>query len=104
LGGTISKTVADLLRFFLETNQKVFGFEGAPLHDPITIGYLIDPDILTTRFLNVEVETTSKLTRGKIAADVYNVTGNAHNADVSMKLDLPRFKKMVFDAVEKYDR
>ncbi|MEG1606223.1 MAG: nucleoside hydrolase, partial [Clostridia bacterium] len=34
---------ADMMRFFNQTQKAVFGWEGGPLHDPVTIAYLLDP-------------------------------------------------------------
>ena len=67
------------------------------------LAYLIDPGILTTRFLNVEIETAGELTRGETVVDVYGVTGRKPNADVSFKLDLPEYKRMIINAVRKCD-
>ncbi len=104
MGGNISKIIGGLLNFFCEKNRDNFGFEGAPLHDPITVAYSIDPDILETKSLSVDVETTGILTRGRTVADIYNVTGKDPNVEVSYKLDLNKYKKFIFDAVKKYSR
>jgi inosine-uridine nucleoside N-ribohydrolase len=102
MGGNISKIVGGLLHFFYRTNMDTFGFRGAPLHDPITVAYTIDPGILETKPLSVDVETRGELTRGRTVADVYGITGKKPNVEVSFKLDLDRYKKLVFDAVKKY--
>jgi inosine-uridine nucleoside N-ribohydrolase len=102
MGGNISKIVGSLLKFFYKTNRDTFGFRGAPLHDPITVAYTIDPEILKTKSLSVEVETIGVLTRGRIVADIYGITGKEPNVEVSSKLDLGRYKKLIFDAIKKY--
>ena len=52
----------------------------APLHDPTVIAYLIKPELFSGRFINVEIETRSDLTRGMTVADWWGVTGRAPNA------------------------
>ena len=37
IGNKASKLFADLMRFFCKTQKEVFGWEGGPLHDPVTI-------------------------------------------------------------------
>ncbi len=101
--GRVSLIIGSLLQFFGQTCKDVFGLEGAPLHDPITVSYAIDPEILETRHLNVDIETISELTRGRTVVDVYGVTGKRPNADVSFKLDNEKFKTLIFDAIKKYD-
>ena len=44
IGNKASKLFADLMRFFCKTQKEVFGWEGGPLHDPVTIAWLIDPE------------------------------------------------------------
>jgi inosine-uridine nucleoside N-ribohydrolase len=101
--GRVSFIIGSLLQFFGQTCKDVFDLEGAPLHDPITVSYAIDPEILETRHLNVDIETISELTRGRTVVDVYGVTGKQPNADVSFKLDNEKFKALIFDAIKKYD-
>jgi purine nucleosidase len=50
------------------------------LHDPTVIAYVIDPDMFKGRFINVEIETKSELTRGMTVADWWGVTDRAPNA------------------------
>jgi inosine-uridine nucleoside N-ribohydrolase len=101
--GRVSGIVGALLQFFAQTCKDAFDLEGGPLHDPITVAFAIDPDILETRHLHVDIETTSELTRGRTVVDVYGVTGKKPNADVSFRLDNEKFKSLIFDAIKKYD-
>ena len=44
------------------------------------IAYLIQPEMFSGRFVNVEVETVSDLTRGMTVADWWGVTKRPKNA------------------------
>lgn len=101
--GAVSRVVAPLLRFFANTNREVFGFPGAPVHDALAVAHLLKPDIITTKRMNVEIETTGELTRGRTVADVYGISGRAANADVAMGVDQPAFKEMIFSAIRTLD-
>lgn len=47
-----------LLNFFEQYHEDPkWGFTGAPLHDPCTIAWLIDPTMFKTDQMNVDVET-----------------------------------------------
>ena len=48
IGNKASKLFVDLMKHFCASQKAVFGWEGGPLHDPITIAYLIDPTVLKT--------------------------------------------------------
>ncbi|HEB29262.1 MAG TPA: nucleoside hydrolase [Spirochaetes bacterium] len=103
LNGKVSRVVSGLLRFFAEANIKSFGFEGAPLHDPITVAYAVDPDIIETELYHVDIETKGEYTRGKTVVDVYGVTKKNTNAEISVSLDLARYKDLITGAVKKFD-
>lgn len=103
-GGRVSRVVAPLLDFFARANREVFGFDGAPLHDALAVAYLLRPEVLVTRRLNVEIETAGELTRGRTVADVYGVSGRAPNAEVAFEVDLPLFREMIFRAIRTLDR
>jgi len=57
-----------------------YGSEGAPLHDPTVIAYLLAPGLFRGRHINVEIEVQSDLTRGMTVADWWGVTDRPANA------------------------
>jgi len=103
LGGAVSSKVAPLLRYFMGNNLKKFGIPGAALHDPLTVASLIDPRLITTRELYVDVECAGELTRGEIVADVYGVTKKPPNMKVSFGFDLEAYRAMIIDAIRTHD-
>lgn len=80
LGTEAGRMVAEWTDFFERFDMHKYGSEGAPLHDPCVIAYLIDPGLFTGRHINVEIETGSALTLGMTVADWWGVTGRAANA------------------------
>ena len=80
LGTHVGKVVASWTHFFERFDVAKYGSEGAPLHDPTVIAYLIQPELFSGRFINVEVETYSHLTLGMTVADWWSVSGRAPNA------------------------
>jgi pyrimidine-specific ribonucleoside hydrolase len=101
--GAVSAVVAPLLRFFANTNREVFGFPGAPVHDALAVAHILKPEIITTRKMNVEIETTGEFTRGRTVADVYGISGRPANAEVALGVDQPAFKEMIFAAIRTLD-
>ena len=71
---------ADLMNFYSKTHREVFEINESPLHDPCVIGYLIDENIFSGKFVNVQVEENSTLTRGKTVTDWVNVTSREPNS------------------------
>ncbi len=80
LGTHIGDMVAAWADFFERFDTEKYGSKGAPLHDPCTIAYLINPDLFEGRHINVEIETKSELTLGMTVADWWGVTDRAPNA------------------------
>ncbi|MBX5463983.1 MAG: nucleoside hydrolase [Clostridia bacterium] len=104
LGNPVAEMAADLLTFFASTYRKVFGFEGAPLHDPCAVAYLIDPQLIECQPANVEVELRGTWTYGATVCDLYGVTGRPANARVATRIDRERFWDLIVEALASYGR
>ena len=91
LGTRTGTFTAEMLDFFERFDIEKYGSEGGPLHDPTTIAYLLRPELFTGRFINVEVETGSELTRGMTVADWWGVTDRAPNAMFMGDIDADGF-------------
>lgn len=80
MGTKVGDMVAAWTDFFECFDMEKYGSEGAPLHDPCVIAYLIRPELFTGRLINVEIETQSDLTLGMTVADWWGVTDRLKNA------------------------
>lgn len=80
IGTRVGETVAAWTGFFERFDMEKYGSEGAPLHDPCTIAWILSPDLFSGRHINVEIETVSDLTRGMTVADWWGVTDRKKNA------------------------
>ncbi len=80
MGTPVGRMVAEWTDFFERFDKEKYGSEGAPLHDPCTVAWLLRPDLFSGREINVEIETRSPLTRGMTVADWWRVTGRPANA------------------------
>lgn len=104
LQGRVSGVIAPLLKFFAQANKDFFGIGGAPLHDALAVSYIIMPDIIKTKYLNVTIETEGKHTRGRTVVDVYNITGKEPNVDVAFEVNSLAFKKLIMNTIKKLDQ
>lgn len=80
LGNKSGQAVYDMLTFSEGFDLKKYGWEGAPLHDPTVIAWLLKPALFEGRKCNVVVETASELTVGMTVVDYWHVTDRPHNA------------------------
>ncbi|MCC0080208.1 MAG: nucleoside hydrolase [Rhodobacter sp.] len=95
--GPVGQVVASWTDFFERFDMEKYGSEGAPLHDPCTIAYLLKPELFTGREINVEIETGSALTLGMTVADWWRVSGRAPNALFMGDMDAEGFFALLTD-------
>jgi purine nucleosidase len=80
LGTPAALATAGMLDFSSRHDSAKYGTDGAPLHDPCTIAYLLKPALFEGRVCNIAVETQSELTMGHTAVDFWGVSGRPANA------------------------
>ncbi len=92
----------DLMRFFNKTQHQVFGWEGGPLHDPVTIASIVAPEVLTTKPMHVEIDHRSIQSYGRTNADVFGYLHKTPNVDVATDIDVDRFWDIVEAGIRNY--
>lgn len=98
----VATLAAGLLDFFAETYRKVFDFPAAPVHDPCAVAAVIDPTLIKSRLVRVEIETVGEWTRGRTACDMYGFLNKEPNANVGYGLEVERFWDMVIETILSY--
>ena len=99
LGTPVGQAVAEWVEFFERFDVNKYGSEGAPLHDPCVIAWLLAPQLFSGREINVEIETVSELTRGMTVADWWGVTDREPNALFIGDVDADGFFKLLTERV-----
>jgi inosine-uridine nucleoside N-ribohydrolase len=97
--GRAGRFVAELSDFFQQFHERSYGFEGSPIHDAMAVAHVIDPALVTTRHVNVAVETSSELCDGRTVVDLRGVTGREPNADVGVDVDAERFLDLLVSRI-----
>lgn len=80
LGTQVGRAVASWTDFFERFDTAKYGSQGAPLHDPCVIAYLIRPELFSGRHIHVAIELEGRHTLGMTVADWWRVTKNEPNA------------------------
>jgi purine nucleosidase len=98
-GNPIIRFVADALRFYFEFHRTYDGFYGAFIHDPLVVAAALDPALVTSEPLFVDVETRGEITTGMTVADRRRLTGQPPNVDVATGADVATFLDRLIDRV-----
>jgi purine nucleosidase len=96
----VGTAVVGMMEFFNRFDSEKYGSDGAPLHDPCTIAYLLQPELFEGKMCNVVIETGSPLTRGHTAVDFWGVTDRVRNANWLYKLDADGFFALLIDRLK----
>jgi len=95
----VVRFVADALRFYMEFHSRFDGFYGAFVHDPLAVAAALDPSLVRTEAVTVDVELAGTLTTGETVTDWRRVWGRPPNVDVAVEADAGRFFDMLVERV-----
>ncbi|HET7703818.1 MAG TPA: nucleoside hydrolase [Candidatus Limnocylindrales bacterium] len=93
----IVRYVADALRFYMEFHAHYDGFYGAFIHDPLATAAALDPSLVRTQAVTVDVELGGTLTTGETVTDWRGVWGRPPNLDVAVETDAPEFLRRLVE-------
>ncbi len=102
--GSVSQFTLGLFTFFRKAYQDAQGFDFPPVHDPCTLAYLIDPTIVETVKVPVDVELNGSLTTGMTVADFRAPAPEDCHTKVATRLDAPGFWGLVVDAIDRIQK
>jgi purine nucleosidase len=87
----IVRFVADALRFYMEFHSRYDGFYGAFIHDPLAVAAALDPSLVRTEAVAVDIELGGTLTTGETVTDWRRVWKREANIDVAVEADAAEF-------------
>ncbi|MCE6952852.1 nucleoside hydrolase [Cereibacter sphaeroides] len=99
MGTRVGTMVAEWTDFFERHDRQKYGSEGAPLHDPCVIAWLLKPDLFLGRHINVEIETEGRFTTGMTVADWWGVSDRAPNALFMRDVDAAGFFDLLAERI-----
>jgi purine nucleosidase len=95
----VVRLVADALRFYFEFHATYDGFYGAFIHDPLVVAAALDPSLVTTEAVAVDVDTAGGPADGQSIADWRGLWGRRPNADVAVSADAEVFLERLVERV-----
>jgi purine nucleosidase len=95
----VIRFIADALRWYYEFHERYDGFYGAFIHDPLAVAAALDPTLITTHALYVDVETRGELTTGMTVTDRRRLTGKPPNIDVAASAHIDTFLERLVERI-----
>jgi purine nucleosidase/pyrimidine-specific ribonucleoside hydrolase len=97
LGTQLSQFIVDCTAQAIQFSARMERPEGMAMHDPLAVGAVIDPSLVRTVPLAMQVETTGELTSGMTVADRRPLRPDLKapaNVHVAVEVDAARFLEL----------
>ncbi|WP_282610356.1 nucleoside hydrolase [Pelagibius sp. Alg239-R121] len=102
LNNPVADAAHNMLAFFDRHDVQKYGSDGAPLHDPCTAAYLLQPELFKAKTCNLEVEIHAELTMGHTAVDFWQVTDRPKNVQWVHEVDSDGFFDLLIERLGRY--
>lgn len=99
LNTPLSEFVLGLFTFFRKAYKDTQGFEFPPVHDPCAVAYLIDPQLVKTVKVPIDIELNGTLTTGMTVCDFRDVPKDDCHTWAATELDFDGFWTLVIEAI-----
>lgn len=110
---------ADLTDYFLKTCEDETQLTGATIHDACAAAWIINPDLIKSAPMHIDVELKGELTRGMTVCDYRHLRGvnptvdiertrqmdyrgKEPNAEAALELDFPGFMDLLYTTLRQY--
>ncbi len=98
----VSQVVLAWLKFFYKHPMEI-GYEGAPIHDPLALLSITNPEILKIQKMHIDIDLDGKYTRGMFVYDRRHSSKLKPNADIVLDIDRDKFVDLLINALHYYD-
>jgi inosine-uridine nucleoside N-ribohydrolase len=95
--GTAAATFTERRIHGYDTTQPMKRANAAPVHDALAVASIVDPSVISTHHLHVDVETRGELTVGETVVDTNFRSRREPNVHVALDADERRFVAMLLE-------
>lgn len=102
-GSALATFILGIVDFYAEYHRAAMGTSETAQHDSLAVAAVIDPTLVETELLHVDVECAGQLTKGMTVVDVDRVGRRPPNADVALGVDRDRFTRELVSRLARLD-
>jgi len=102
LGNPVARVAGELLEYYLQYHLEKKKMPGCPLHDPLAVAAVLEPEIISSRPYAVRIETAGKHTTGSTVVDFDGDRFGRPNVEVALEVDRERFVELVLEYLNSY--
>jgi inosine-uridine nucleoside N-ribohydrolase len=95
--GRVGGLVAELYDFYHRHHQRMYGWEGSPVHDALAVAHVVRDDFVRTEPRHVLVDIGPEPGRGRTYVDLWRRTGNEANAQVGVDVEGAAFVEFLLE-------
>jgi inosine-uridine nucleoside N-ribohydrolase len=99
IGTAWSKVAGVLIKEEVQWFIDNLGWSGGQIYDACAVAAIIEPGILGTKPMHVDIELTGKFTRGRTVADISGYHKRLANAEVGVSIDRERFMQILTEGL-----
>lgn len=102
IGGPVMGILGAMMERWDRKDIKRYGSAGGPMHDPLVIAYLLDPNLFESQAARVTVECDSALCKGQTVADWFGASSEPANVDIVTRVDSEGFFALLHDHLRRF--
>lgn len=99
-GGPVAAMIEHMMGRYFDSGA---GPDGMSQHDSVALAAIIQPGLLETTHVHVDVENIGRLTSGMTVVDFKGSTGQDPNCDVAMSVDVVGFRQLLDERLSALD-
>jgi len=92
-----------LMKVFNENQKRVFNLDGGPLHDPVTIAYLINPKLVELKYVHCDIDISRGNSYGRTNCDIFDYQKLTKNTYVAINIDVEEYWDIIEAGIKLYD-
>jgi inosine-uridine nucleoside N-ribohydrolase len=98
--GRVGDLVATLYDFYHGHHQRMYAWDGSPVHDALAVAHVVSDRFLKTEHRYVEVDIGPEPGRGRTYVDLWQRTGKEPNVHVGVDVDGAGFIDVLVDRLK----